>query len=185
MPIPAFDGILNVLPPHLGDPCEPGNHSPYPCTVHELCQRFLTSDRRRAILNGFLGLREELFNLGVRGFQWLDGSFLEDIESQSARDPNDIDVVTFVADPFRLTDLSTLIAANGWLVDRNHTKATYLVDHFLVPLGSSPRDLISQSRYWYGLFSHRRDGVWKGMLTVDLNDPSDDVTAAALFGGTP
>jgi hypothetical protein len=53
MPIPAFDGILNVLPPHLGDPRNPADHSPYPCTRLELCGRFGTSAERRTILTGF------------------------------------------------------------------------------------------------------------------------------------
>jgi hypothetical protein len=67
------------------------------------------------------------------------------------------------------------------LRDRNHVKGMYSVDHFLVPLGSAPRLLVGQSRYWYGLFSHRRDGVWKGMLTVELMDPSEDATASQLL----
>ncbi|MHB1424191.1 MAG: hypothetical protein ACYC3I_13530 [Gemmataceae bacterium] len=32
---------------------------------------------------------------------------------------------------------------------------------------------------WYGLFSHRRDRVWKGMLSVELADLSDE-TAVRL-----
>lgn len=185
MSIPAFDGILNVLPPHLGDPREPADHSPYPCTIQELCDRFAISGRRIEILTGFLKLREKLFDLGLRGFQWLDGSFLEDIEAHASRDPADIDVVTFVADPSRLKDLSVLTNANQWLLDRAQVKAEYHVDHFLVPLASAPRRLVDQSRYWYGLFSHRRDGVWKGMLSVELTDPSEDAAAQSLLGGTP
>jgi hypothetical protein len=144
-------------------------------------------DLRRATDNshGFLTLRDLLFDLGIKGFQWLDGSFLEDIEAQASRDPGDIDVVTFVADPLDLHALATLINSNLWLLDQNHTKTNYRVDHFLVPLGSAPRNLIELTRYWYGLFSHRRDGVWKGMLKVDLSDPIDDAAASALLGGTP
>jgi len=185
MPIPAFDGIHNVLPPHLGNPRDPGDHSPYPCTMVELCGRFATSAKRRTILAGFLSLRDQLFNLGLKGFQWLDGSFLEDIEAQASRNPGDIDVVTFVAEPIDLNDLAALTTSNTWLLDRDHTKANYHVDHFLVPMGSAPRILIELSRYWYGLFSHRRDGVWKGMLMVDLSNPDDDAAGKGLLGGTP
>ncbi len=182
MPIPEFDQILNVLPPHLGDPRLPADHSPYPCMMPELCQRFGTSDRRREILEGFLALRAKLFDMGLRGFQWLDGSFLEDIEAQGNRDPEDIDVVTFIADPLAYDELNRLIDEHSWLKEPNELKRTYHVDHFLVPLGTEPRHLVAHVRYWYGLFSHRRDGVWKGMLAVDLMDPSEDTAATQLLG---
>src|SRR5882672_7829456 len=95
MPIPPFD-LDSVLPPHLGDPTEPDEISPYPCTTLELCQRFSTSPERIEILKGFLHLRAELRRPGMaEGIQWLDGSFFEDIENSEGRSPNDIDVVTF------------------------------------------------------------------------------------------
>src|SRR5262249_47251536 len=93
----AFDGILNVLPPHLGDPRAINDLSPFPCTALELCQRFATTPARKQILNGFLDLRAALAALGIQGFQWLDGSFVEDLEDQAGRDPGDMDVVTLLA----------------------------------------------------------------------------------------
>ncbi len=182
MPIPAFDQILNVLPPHLGDAQQKADHSPYPCTMPELCRRFGTSDSRRDILEGFLGLRSKLFDMGLRGFQWLDGIFLENIEAQANRDPGDIDVVTFVADPLGRHELEKLIGENSWLRKPNELKRTYHVHHFLLPLGTEPRLLVEFVCYWYGLFSHRRDGLWKGMLTVDLEDRSEDTAATKLLG---
>ncbi len=186
MPIPAFDGILNVLPPHLGDPREPTDLSPFPCTVAELCDRFATSPKRKSILNGFLNFRQELFNLGLSGFQWLDGSFLEDIESEESRDPNDIDVVSFTESSMDLSALRTHIAnTSPELLNRDHVKATYSVDHFLMPLGSKPALIVDNTRYWYGLFSHRRDRLWKGMLVVKLADKADDLAARTILGGKP
>ncbi|MCA9112214.1 MAG: hypothetical protein KDA52_19830 [Planctomycetaceae bacterium] len=185
MTIPAFDSILNVLPTHLGDPRKPNDLSPYPCTVDEVCGRFATSGPRKAILDGFLNLRRELFKLGVEGFQWLDGSFLEDIEAQENRDPKDVDVITFISKPVSQADFLTLQSTSHWLLDRNATKQQFSVDHFVVHLGSSPRLLVDLSRYWYGLFSHRRDGLWKGMLSVELVDQADDVAARVTLGGAP
>ncbi len=186
MPIPAFDGILNVLPPHLGDPSNPADLSPFPCTVAELCDRYATSPKRKSILEGFLNFRQELFKIGLSGFQWLDGSFLEDIESQEGRDPGDIDVVSFTDSAMDLPALKIHIASlNPLLLQRAHVKATYFVDHFLMPLGSRPVLIVDQSRYWYGLFSHRRDGLWKGMLVVKLTDPADDLVARSILGGKP
>lgn len=185
MPIPPFDNILNALPPHLGDPTLPTHLSPYPCTVQELVDRFATSPQRKLILEGFLNLRGELFRLGLNGFQWLDGSFLEDIEALEGRAPNDIDVVTFIEQPATQQDLLKLILTNPTIMQRGVLKATYSVDHFLVPLCSKARSIVYQSRYWYGLFSHRRGGLWKGMLAVELTDPTDDTTARAILGGKP
>jgi hypothetical protein len=42
------------------------------------------------------------------------------------------------------------------------------------------------TRYWFGLFSHRRsDGIWKGMLQVRLEDVADDAAAIAALGPDP
>ena len=99
MPIPAFDAN-NVLPPHAGDPRRREQLSPFPCTTTEFCQRFATTPERLAILDGFLRFRELLVQAGfVSGFQWVDGSFLEDIEAEANRPPNDLDVVTFYLPP--------------------------------------------------------------------------------------
>jgi hypothetical protein len=185
MPIPAFDGILNVLPPHLGAAGTVGQLSPYPCTPSELWVRFATTPARTQILEGLLDLRAALFARGIQGFQWLDGSFVEDIETQEGRDPGDIDVVTFVANPSDPAALLPVITANPNLLNRPYVKATYHVDHFWVPLGSPPPRIVEQTRYWYGLFSHRRDRLWKGMLVVDLLNQADDDAARKLAGSKP
>ena len=51
-PIPVFDHNL-VLPPHLGDPVDRAQLSPYPCTTLDLCQRLGTTPERRAIIGKF------------------------------------------------------------------------------------------------------------------------------------
>lgn len=185
MPIPAFDGILNILPPHLGDPRLLTDLSPFPCTVVELCDRFASTAKRKQILAGLLNLRAELFTLGIQGFQWLDGSFLENIEAQEGRDPKDLDAITFVTVPAAPADLSARLATKPNLLDHAHVKGTYSVDHYWVSIGSDPAFLVDQARYWYGLFSHRRDGVWKGMPVVDLIDKSEDDAARAALGNKP
>ena len=80
MPIPDFDHN-HVLPPHLGNPIVHSELSPYPCTILELCAKFSTSPQRIAILKNFVQFRQKMTLNGVLfGFQWLDGSFLENIE---------------------------------------------------------------------------------------------------------
>lgn len=185
MPIPPFDQILNILPPHLGDPRQSTDLSPYACTMADLCSRFGTSSRRKEILEGLLNLRADLLSLGIQGFQWLGGSFLEDIEAQEGRDPGDIDVITFSTSPADPTELRAKLDLKPELADRMQVKSTFFVDHFWQPLGSKPTLLVNQARYWYGLFSHRRDRVWKGMLVINLVDKPTDEAARALLGNRP
>jgi hypothetical protein len=187
MPIPPFDSIKNVLPPHLGNPTQPSDLSPYPCTVAELSSRFATSAKRKQILMGFLELRAILFSLGIRGFQWLSGSFLENIEVLERRDPGDIDVVTFVDCQESPEAWYSFIVSAGKeeILDFSWTKENYFVDHYVIPLSSGPAEIVDLTRYWYGLFSHRRDLLWKGMLVVDLADIADDEAARALLAGAP
>jgi hypothetical protein len=180
MPIPPFDPIYNTLPPHLGDPRKRADMSPYPTTVSEICQRFGTSPERKAILLGLLALREEFLSRGITGFQWIDGSFLEDIELIEGRPPGDIDVVTFVEVPHDSAALAVQLIGTVNLLDHDWVKSSFKVDHFLVPLCSHPRLIVDLTRYWFGLFSHRRDGLWKGMLEVPLQDTTDH-TAAKSF----
>ena len=96
MPFPQFDHN-GVLPPHLGMPTDPAQLSPYPVSPVEVCARFGFSAERRGILRGWLGMRAALRQLGyASGFQWLDGSFMEDAETFRGRPPGDIDVVSFL-----------------------------------------------------------------------------------------
>lgn len=169
MPIPPFDGITNVIPPFQTNPSNPADLTPYVCTFEEVCQRFATTTERAEILRGCLCFREKLIGRGIGGFQWLDGSFVEDIETLEGRSPKEIDVVTFVDSPMDIAQLSGLLMTGDNLLDHSLVKSQYKVDHYLVPLGSDPKTIVEQTRYWAGLFSHRRDGLWKGMLSCQLD----------------
>jgi hypothetical protein len=106
------DALVERLaqPQHLGDPTDPGQISPYPCTILEVCQRFATSPDRVSILDGLLKLRALLIGQGLTAAtQWLSGSFVEDIESLEARPPHDIDVVTWYIDDAAQTISKTLV----------------------------------------------------------------------------
>lgn len=175
-PIPVFDHNL-VLPPHLGDPVNPGQLSPYPCTTLDLCQRLGTTVERRAILGKFLDFRERLRGAGLTtGFQWLDGSFLEDIEAKESRPPKDLDVVT-VYWGYDLPFQVTLLANFPEVANPALSKANYSLDHYPFDAGFSPTFTLEQTRYWILLFSHNRLGVWKGILRIELNTPAEDASA--------
>ena len=136
-PIPAFDHNL-VLPPHLGDPVDDAQLSPYPCTTFDLCQRLGTTVERRAILGKYLDFRERLRVEGLtNGFQWLDGSFLEDVEAREGRAPKDIDVVT-VYWGYDLSFQRDLMARFPEVASPALAKANFSVDHYPLDAGYDP-----------------------------------------------
>ncbi|MDA1143154.1 MAG: hypothetical protein O3B01_31730 [Planctomycetota bacterium] len=184
MPIPPFDQN-NVLPPHLGEPTKRERLSPYPCTTEELCQRFATSARRKTILEGLLGFRKVLSKAGFSsGFQWLDGSFLEQIELLENRPPGDLDIVTFYVPPDTAFN-PDVTQSYPVLIDSGQIRANFHLDHYFVDISHNPHLTVDATRYWTGLFSHRRDGVWKGMLRIELNTVAEDNTAEAFLRSQP
>lgn len=183
MPIPPFT-IDGVLPPYVG-PDGPGgaaeDMSPYSATALEVVATLGVSAQRKAILLGWLRHRAALRAVGFeRGFQWLDGSFVE------SKEPRDLDVVSFLYRPPGIVDPSQLLMVmrtNGNLFVRNLVKAEVRLDAFPVDLDGSPEALVSSARYFLGLFSHRRgDDVWKGVLQVRLEDAADDTAALEALG---
>lgn len=174
--IPDFDHNL-VLPPHLGDPIDRAQLSPYPCTTADLCLRLGTTPERRRILEGFLDFRERLRSEGLtQGFQWLDGSFLEDVETRNGRPPQDLDTVT-VFWGYDSAFLARLAGNFPEFGSPRLAKANFLLDHYPFDAGFNPALTLEQTRYWILLFSHNRMGVWKGMLRVELDTPAEDAAA--------
>jgi len=175
-PIPNFNHN-NVLPPHLGNPTLKGHLSPYECTALEFCQHFATSKKRIEILKGFVTFRQQMTRVGIiNGFQWLDGSFLENIEVSSSRDPKDLDLVTFYSgtDSPKYTDIKQLFPEFS---SPSLSKENYKLDHYVVDFTYSPLVTIEMTRYWVQLFTHNRDGVWKGILHIPLNTNNTDQDA--------
>jgi hypothetical protein len=180
MPIPAFD-INCVLPPHLGNPTSRADLSPYHCTTVELVDRFATSSERATILRGLLAFRHEIESRGLStGFQWLDGSFLEDIETLESRPPGDLDLLTVFWGKDRAF-LNALVVALPAFIDPFESKRLFRLDHFPLWANESPWGAVENTRYWIQLFTHRRDGVWKGMLKIPLGTPTDDAQALQVL----
>ena len=131
MPIPNFDHN-NVLPPHLGNPTNRTHLSPYACTILELCHRFSTSSNRIQILKNFVIFRQRMTTLGiVYGFQWIDGSFLENIEVSESRPPNDLDIVTFFGG-LSIADQTTIRTNFPEFANPILAKNNFLLDHYPV-----------------------------------------------------
>ncbi len=186
MPIPAFT-IDGVLPPYVGADGPGGaaeDMSPYVATALEVTSTLSLSASRKSILRGWLRHRAALRSVGFeRGFQWLDGSFVE------SKDPKDLDVVSFLYRPPGIHDpgqLLMVMRANPNLFVRNLVKAEFSLDAFPIDLDGSPEALVSSARYFLGLFSHRRgDDVWKGMLQIRMEDVADDKAALTALGPDP
>lgn len=166
--------------------------SPYQVSLVDVVQRFSTSPKRIEILRGFLRYRAALHSAGLtQGFQWLDGSFLENKEKMLLQGPEDIDVATFYHLPTGITQSQLNISDPlTFGPDGLARKAHYSVDAYLISLGMSPIErLVAQSHYWYGVFSHsRRNFLWKGFLQIDLTSGEDAAAAAFMAnsgGATP
>ena len=187
--IPSWN-MAGLLPPiRPGMPGHSPDRSPYSAILADVIDRFSTSPQRIDILQGLLRLRAAFHAAGlVSGFQWVNGSFLEQVEALEYRSPNDVDVVTYFDLPTGVSEAS-LVARVPEIFDHDVVKATYQVDHYPAVLGK-PTDAfqIRQISYWYSMWSHRRDGVWKGFIQVSL-DPTEDILAlqtlaAKLAAGT-
>lgn len=183
--IPSFT-TQGVIPPYVGQQGPGGAHSdmsPYVTTCLEVTRALGTSQRRLDILRGWLTHRRELRRVGITsGFQWLDGSFVED------KVPNDLDVITLFYPPHVLLAggqaANQFLQTNNHLFERSAVRQAYMLDAFWLDFSQPPENIARQTRYWFGLFSHRRvDDLWKGMLEVPLADPNEAAAVAAVDAG--
>jgi hypothetical protein len=173
--------------PRSHPPIRPGasghdaDRSPYNASLDAFVDAMGTTHSRLNIIDGLLSFRSEIHKIGLEvGFQWIDGSFSENVESTEGRDPRDVDVVTF----FELAEGETedsIFQKNPNLFDHDFVKQTYLVDSYWSVLGV-PIDYqsVKQISYWYSMWSHRRDGLWKGFVQVGLESPQDLLAKQAL-----
>jgi hypothetical protein len=179
--IPTWN-MAGYLPPVWpGEDGTSPNRSPYSSTVTEIVDLFGTSSDRLAILSGLLDFREALQAAGIsKGFQWLDGSFMEDVENHQGRSPNDIDVVTYFQLPAFETQL-TLHRKSPHIFDRNSVKKSYRVDAFYGVLGQALAEHnVQMISYWYSMWSHNRNQAWKGFVRINL-DPGEDAQARLVL----
>lgn len=170
-----------VLPPFVGDSTQPNGMAPFKSTITEFVSHYASTPERIDILKGFLSYRAKLRSVGITsGFQWVDGSFVENIEQNENRAPNDIDIVTF-ADTQTVGDMREFLINHGSVLDVAESKSKYKCDSYLVDLRVEPSQLVGQSRYWFGLFSHQRATyLWKGLIELPLD--CEDEAAASILG---
>lgn len=176
MPIPNF-AEHGGLPPFVnGDPTQPNARSPFQTTIFELIERFCTSRDRAKLLKGLNEYRSHLHSGGfISGSQWIDGSFVENVEKTQRRSPNDIDIVTMYHRPIQYqadqnswsTDYSQRLRPRFF--DRNRIKPIYHCDTYDIDLDAGPRPLVRNTTYWFGLFSDMRgSNAKKGIIEIPL-----------------
>lgn len=185
--IPPFS-VSGVLPPFVGsDPANPAEQAPYRTTMVDVVNRFSFNIERVVILEGIFSYREKMRSINVQGYQWLDGSFVEDCEKTRNRPPADIDVITFAYRPFDqqsgfmdTPSFDALTDQHPDLFDADEAKSSFKCDAYYVDFNQSPHLLAQSVTYWCNLFSHSRvNNLWKGILQVDLN--VDDTQARDIL----
>jgi hypothetical protein len=184
MPVPSFT-LDGILPPFTGEPTDGATMSPFKVTVLEFVASFALTRQRVQILEGFLEFRRRIHELGItRGVQWIDGSFVE--MNDAIRAPRDVDIVTFFFRPASLADRrawEAAIDAHPDVFEHGQVKTDLRCDSYWVDLSvPAPLYHVDQTRYWFGLFSHRRaTQQWKGMLELPLGSLAEDHEAANLL----
>lgn len=173
---------LGIIPPV--SPGQVGNspdRSPYIVPMDGFVDMFSLSDHRNRLLVKFLEYRNLWYQAGIhQGFQWIDGSFMENIELLEDRGPKDIDVVTFASIPAAISQ-ETPPEACGLLFDHAHCKHRYHVDAYFVQTGNVVNEYtIKLVSYWYSVWSHRRDNTWKGFIQIPLDKHLDGEVLSRL-----
>lgn len=179
--IPEWDSS-GFLPPYIGDRRLASSHPPYLVSLTDMVQRFSSTSRRRAILHGFLQYRAELHQAGlVRGFQWVNGSFITDTTHIANREPSDIDVVTFynLPDGYNQARLAAEFPA---LLNRDDIWEKYHTDATMICLDTSSMFyLLKLTAFWHTTWSHTEQGRQKGYLAISLSNDMDEAAREILL----
>jgi hypothetical protein len=189
--VPAFDG-RGFLPPFLGADATTHSRSPYEATMSELVAALGTTSVRQNLLFGLLKYRVLLGSFGyTNGVQFIDGSFVENVETREARDPGDIDVFSFLMQPAQYVGNQALWQSTGFpqwageVVNQNLNKQRYQLDTYgMVVDQGGPLEMMNATIYWYSLFSHKKVSQdWKGFVRIPLNPADDQMALASIASG--
>jgi hypothetical protein len=158
----------------------------------ELASIMGTSPNRCNLLFGLLEYRALLQSLGYSfGLQFIDGSFVENVELREGRDPGDIDVFSFLVRPAHYRNDPALWASTGFpewsseVADRTKNKQRFLIDTYAIAIDQGgPLGVITETIYWYSLFSHKKiTHDWKGFVQVSVSATDDAAARTALLTG--
>ncbi|MHB1055760.1 MAG: DUF6932 family protein [Thermoleophilia bacterium] len=169
-----------VLPPFLPStgPTVAASMAPYSAGLVEIVERFGHTDVRANLIRGLIDYRKLLREMGIiNGFQWIDGSFVEECETHRRRPPSDIDLVTFAERPSGYqnpSDWQDFFNQNIGIFKPDEMKIKYSCDAYYEDLDLPGQIIVKRASYWFGLLSHQRESfLWKGLLAVPLKADDD------------
>ena len=157
----------------------------------ELVQALGTTPHRRQLLTNLLAYRALMYGHGyIAGIQFLDGSFVEDVERHSDREPEDIDIFSLLSVPLRYLQNPASWNPDGYrfwaeeIQNQPLNKARFSLDTYAVLIEDMPFvHLVKDVMYWYSLFSHQKlTFSWKGFVAVAM-DQQQDADAQLVLGG--
>lgn len=154
------------------------NRSPYLIDIVSFVSQFAFSSERITILLKLLDYRQAIYRANIdTGFQWINGSFTEDVERLRNRPPNDIDLVTFIHDN-NIEPNEQWVESHSYIFNNEQVKDVYNVDSYWVNMDEiSKPQLAKYATYWYSMWSHQRvTNIWKGFYQISLT-PQDDIIA--------
>ena len=169
----------NTLPPYLGFPTSSALMSPFSATMQEFVERFGTTLERIKLLEGLLAYRARLYAYGITGFQWLSGSFVENVEVIRNRPPGDVDVISIIYRPAGYVlddDWNTFSTGevDDLLFKAELMKETYQCDAYTIDMNDPALQVVDSTRFWFGLFTHQKlTDNWKGIVAVELSEQQD------------
>lgn len=182
-----------VLPPYVQDTLRIAQlGSPYitdiQTFIETFTERFPDSYQRRTFLRELLTFRGQLRACGeVHGFQWIAGSFVEQIENsdhnRGPRSPHDIDIINFVSPQNEITKtkLAEFMTAK---LRRNYDEQP-LCDVRFLELTLEGDILAHEFRhlmYLCGFYCHqKRSERWKGVVQIPLENDEADQSARRIL----
>lgn len=158
----------------------------------ELVSTLGSTPERCNLLFSLLQYRSLLHSFGyVDGVQFIDGSFVENVETREGRNPRDIDIFSFLIRPSQYRGNDPLWQSTGFpqwvgeIVNQSLNKQRYQLDTYAIAVDQTgPLQLMNETIYWYSLFSHKRvTQEWKGFVVVPLNVSDDQAALLAITSG--
>lgn len=171
-----------VIPPFIS-PEQFSPSSPYRIGIVDLIQLFSLNATRVKLLESLLDFRQKLYRIGLNsGYQWIDGSFVEDVESIRGREPRDIDLVTFYDLPAGTTTQEDLQEIEPSLFDHDGIKSQMKLDTYWLKIAHGEKYFSNFLLYWYRLFGHQRETfAMKGYFEILLDSNADQQARAILM----
>lgn len=166
--------------------------SPYMCSIDKFYNRFCYTDERLELFKGFLEYRKYLYDNvfsvlpGVKGIQWVGGSFCEDAECSRKAPPHDIDVFTsFIYPEIILAEQNAKIDSMINTIERKEFfKTSMKIDSYYIIFESSMKFLnykMKEAAFWIGLWSHTREPYKrKGFIQLSMDSIDDNLMLTKL-----